>query len=254
MPEFTGPFRSASLATLALMLLSASPVWAADCSPLDPRVSISKDYEGKASASAGALFKLGNVSGEISGKGRQVIQNLVQNAPPNEQDAIKLRALYLYCEIVAGSDKLTPEQKIHLLNEITVLKDQPTRLRTPSTKPVSKHLSESKSIRPADEKARESAPPSNESAVTNNKAPPAVVGYEVIGNQQGGVADEVTSQGGPNSVGRDITVCGKPGQSVTGMRVIQSGPGSGTGERVVQMGPGTGVKITVYSGGCPPGQ
>jgi len=79
---------------------------------------------------------------------------------------------------------------------------------------------------------------------------PAAMGYEVVGNGQGGIADDIRSQGGANSIGREITVCAQPGQHVIGERVIQLGPG--TAHRVIQNGPGIGEKIVVQTGNCVP--
>lgn len=72
-----------------------------------------------------------------------------------------------------------------------------------------------------------------------------IVGHTIIGNGQGGAAEEIISNGSPGqpSTGADINIRAHPGQSVTGMRVIQNG--SGTGLRVIQSGPGTGIKITI---------
>lgn len=76
----------------------------------------------------------------------------------------------------------------------------------------------------------------------------ATVGSEIIGNGQGGPAAEIISNGTPGhpSVGMDVTTTGTPGQSVTGVRVIQNGPG--TGLRVIQNGPGVGLRSTVIVG------
>jgi hypothetical protein len=75
-----------------------------------------------------------------------------------------------------------------------------------------------------------------------------VTGTTIIGNNQGGAAAEVLSSGSPRqpSVGMDITASGAPGQNVTGLKVIQNGPG--TGLRVIQNGPGVGVRSTVIVG------
>ncbi len=75
-----------------------------------------------------------------------------------------------------------------------------------------------------------------------------VVGAEIIGNHQGGAAAEINSTGTAlsPSVGADVSVQGQPGQSVTGLRVIQNGPG--TGLRINQTGPGVGLRVTVGSG------
>lgn len=72
-----------------------------------------------------------------------------------------------------------------------------------------------------------------------------LVGAEYTGKDQGGPVGDIRSTGTPEgpSLGADIVVNAQPGQSATGVRVHQSGPG--TGLRVVQSGPGTGMRVTV---------
>jgi hypothetical protein len=76
----------------------------------------------------------------------------------------------------------------------------------------------------------------------------SVTGLEIVENGQGGPAVDIESHGSPNgsSVGYEQNVHGMPGQSVTGTRVIQTGPG--TGMRVIQTGPGVGFRSTVTIG------
>lgn len=83
---------------------------------------------------------------------------------------------------------------------------------------------------------------------TTMQARAQVVGAEIVGNNQRGAAAEVISNGLPGqpSIGLDVSATGAPGQSVTGLRVIQNGPG--TGLRVIQNGPGIGVRSTVTVG------
>jgi len=77
-----------------------------------------------------------------------------------------------------------------------------------------------------------------------------VTGLSIVGNGQGGPAAEIISGGGTQSapsVGMDLNTVAKPGQSVTGVGVIQKGPG--TGLRVIQTGPGVGLRSTATVGG-----
>jgi hypothetical protein len=53
---------------------SALPSYAdVDCSPLDPRVSISKELEVKANGSAETLYKIAQAGGSISGRAQEQI-------------------------------------------------------------------------------------------------------------------------------------------------------------------------------------
>jgi hypothetical protein len=78
--------------------------------------------------------------------------------------------------------------------------------------------------------------------------PNHLVGATIIGNGQGPAAD-VTVMGSPGrtspAVGMDINVAGKPGQSATGLNVIQNGPGTGMRVTVGGNGPAVGVRVSV---------
>ena len=80
--------------------------------------------------------------------------------------------------------------------------------------------------------------------VMSDKTKPDVVGLD-IENSGGGTGMEINSHGTPSapSVGAVISATGIPGQSVTGVRVTQNGPG--TGMRVVQTGPRVGMRVVV---------
>jgi hypothetical protein len=78
--------------------------------------------------------------------------------------------------------------------------------------------------------------------------PNHLVGATIIGNGQGTAAD-VTVMGSPGqtspAVGMDISAIGRPGQSVTGLNVIQNGPGTGMHVTVGGNGPAVGVRVSV---------
>jgi hypothetical protein len=82
----------------------------------------------------------------------------------------------------------------------------------------------------------------------NNDDSKHVIGHEIIGNNQGGAAVEIQSNGSPGqpSTGADLKTIIPPGQSGTGLKVIQNGPG--TGLKVIQTGPGVGLRSTVIVG------
>jgi hypothetical protein len=76
-----------------------------------------------------------------------------------------------------------------------------------------------------------------------------VVGTTIQGDGRGGTGADVSVTGSPNQatppVGMDVTAIGRPDQSVTGMRIIQNGPGTGMRVTVGSDGPATGVRVTV---------
>lgn len=89
-----------------------------DCSPLDPRASISKEQEVKVNGAVDTLFKIAKAQGTVEGKLQEQIQNLQQGAPPNHQLLIRLRMLYLFCGMVANAKDLSTERKIQLFQEM----------------------------------------------------------------------------------------------------------------------------------------
>ena len=73
-----------------------------------------------------------------------------------------------------------------------------------------------------------------------------VVGASIVNN--GGLGGDVSVTGvagQPPRVGWDVQAQGAPGQSVTGLQVIQSGPGTGLRVSVGGDGPATGVRVGV---------
>jgi hypothetical protein len=89
-----------------------------DCSPLDPRASISKEQEGKVNGAVDTLFKIAKAQGTLEGKLKEQIQNLQQGAPASDQLLIRLRMLYLFCGMVANAKDLPTERKIQLFQEM----------------------------------------------------------------------------------------------------------------------------------------
>lgn len=79
----------------------------------------------------------------------------------------------------------------------------------------------------------------------------SVTGMTIQGNSQGDPAAEFSATGSHNQaappVGLDINAVGGPGQSVTGLRIIQNGPGTGLKVTVGGSGPATGVRVNVES-------
>lgn len=89
-----------------------------DCSPLDPRVSVSKEQEGNVNVAVKTLYKLAEGQGTVKGKLKQQIQNLQQGIPASDQLTIKLRTLWLFCGMVVDAKDMTTERKIQLLQDV----------------------------------------------------------------------------------------------------------------------------------------
>jgi hypothetical protein len=75
-----------------------------------------------------------------------------------------------------------------------------------------------------------------------------VIGKSIV-NSGGGVGADISviGSGQEPKTGLDIRADGAPGQSVTGLQVIQNGPGTGMRITVGGDGPATGVRVTVGS-------
>ena len=88
-----------------------------DCSPLDPRVELSKETENKATVGAQTLFKIAKAGGSIDSKASTVTKNLQDNVPISEETNAKNRLLYLFCEMVSKED-FPSDKKFELYNKI----------------------------------------------------------------------------------------------------------------------------------------
>jgi hypothetical protein len=73
----------------------------------------------------------------------------------------------------------------------------------------------------------------------------SITGWQIIGNQPGAASAIINSTGTSNSPsnGAVVNVKPQPGQSATGVSIIQNAPG--TGLIINQSGPGTGLTINV---------
>ena len=86
--------------------------------------------------------------------------------------------------------------------------------------------------------------------MSSDPAPP-VTGM-TVSNSNGGTGADVRVSGSAEqaepSVGLDVGATAKPGQSVTGLRIIQTGPGTGMRITVGGNGPAVGARVNVGTG------
>ncbi|MFM0752629.1 hypothetical protein [Paraburkholderia strydomiana] len=108
---------SSSALMLSAPAFSASSNSDIDCSPLDPRVALSKETESKATVGAQTLFKVAKLGGSIDNKAASVTQNLENNVPISEVSNAQNRLLYLFCEMVS-KENFPPDKKWDLYNKI----------------------------------------------------------------------------------------------------------------------------------------
>jgi hypothetical protein len=85
-----------------------------DCSILDPRASVSKNLNVKIEASVGTLYKIAKAGGSLETKTKTEIENLQKGALISEQGQVKLRTLFLFCEMVANAPDISTEKKAQL--------------------------------------------------------------------------------------------------------------------------------------------
>jgi hypothetical protein len=85
-----------------------------DCDKLDPRAAVTTSVEGQVKASADTLFKIAKASGDIGGKFRQEIDNLQRNVPVSEAVQVRVRALYLFCGMVANATDISTDRKFEM--------------------------------------------------------------------------------------------------------------------------------------------
>jgi hypothetical protein len=104
---------------LALLQISITGFAQVDCSPLDPRVSVSTEREGKINIALGTLYKVAKIDGGIEGKLKTEIRNLQQGTETvSESLAVAARAIYLFCGMVANAKDLSTERKFQLFNSL----------------------------------------------------------------------------------------------------------------------------------------
>lgn len=108
------------------LALSSSVHSKVDCVPLDPRASVSKETEVKVRGSVATLYKIAKADGSMEVRTRAEIENLLAGAPALYREQIKLRTLYLFCELVANASDITTERKVELYLMMMKVKDEPT--------------------------------------------------------------------------------------------------------------------------------
>lgn len=126
-------FRWGILALLTCGIASRPALAQVDCAILDPRDSVSQSQTGKITASVDTLYKIAKAGGSIEGKTKKEIQNLQRGAPITEQGLVKLRTLYLFCDMVANAKDISTERKVQLYNVMMNIKEEKKVPKKPPT-------------------------------------------------------------------------------------------------------------------------
>ena len=151
-----------ALPYVAVVLLTPATAYTqVDCSVLDPRISIAKEREGKISGSVDTLYKIAKAGGSIEGRMKDEIINLQQSTPSDERTVVKIRALYLFCGMIANSPDIPIEKKIALFESM---------LNTAGHTSASKVAHDTTTL-----------PAHSQTTVLNRPKPPAI---ETVGRQQ----------------------------------------------------------------------
>lgn len=153
---------------LFVMIVTVFPIASAtaeqiDCTPLDPRVSVSNEWTGKINATVNALFKIakigsGSGSANIEGRVKNEIQNLQKGIPISEQGQIKLRTLYLACGMIANAKDILTERKVELFKIMMHEKADRSNEKRTTQKKVQTISTKSKSVAPNNDEIKVTEP------------------------------------------------------------------------------------------------
>ena len=107
-----------------IICLLSTPTFAFDCSSLAPSGKADNSIEAKIEGAADALFKLGKVDGNVSGKIKAEVTNVFETYPDANETIVKNRLIYLYCLILDDSKDISDTEKFDRLDQLihTVLK------------------------------------------------------------------------------------------------------------------------------------
>jgi CheY-like chemotaxis protein len=125
-----------AMVAVALTFSPGKASSAVDCGPLDPRVSLSTDVQGKIQGSVAGLYRVAKAGASVEASVRREIQNLQKDAPAGQQDAVKLRTLYIFCGMVANATDLSTERKVELYQTMMAIKADPALEKVSASKPV----------------------------------------------------------------------------------------------------------------------
>jgi hypothetical protein len=221
------------------MLFSSAPAWSAiDCSPLDPRGSVSRELEGKAEASAATVFKVGKAGGSIEGKWRESIQNLAPAAAADVQAQVKYRFIYLFCNSVVSANDISTERKSELIEDMYRLMNEPSGVAGASGNAAKQP---GKSSRPHAVKRTAKAPEKTDLGGAVTLMAPSADGAQgprmVMGQPQ-------TQDENRVSVGGNITANANGRDSkATGIRIRDGAPS-------VEFQPNTNIQVNSSDGGA----
>ncbi|HKR39814.1 MAG TPA: hypothetical protein VJU59_09050 [Paraburkholderia sp.] len=107
--------------TLSVALLTHAQVAEAtvNCDGLIPGgVKLSQQGEQKATVTAETLLKLAKLQGDVSNETKKAVEALPQQAPTDDPQALRTRALYLFCGMVANANDIPTERKNVLFNQL----------------------------------------------------------------------------------------------------------------------------------------
>jgi hypothetical protein len=114
---------------------------AANCDLLAPGgVTLTTQGEQKASGAADTLLKIAHVNANVTNETKKTIESLPAAAPADDPQALKTKALYLFCGMVANATDISTNRKSELFQQILPVLglSGPTSASNPSpSQPVS---------------------------------------------------------------------------------------------------------------------
>ncbi|MBB4012603.1 PEP-CTERM sorting domain-containing protein [Niveibacterium umoris] len=128
------PYLCSTIAIVLIPQLTAAQV---DCSLLDPRQSVSKEKEAKITGSVETLFKVAKAGGNVEGRLTEEIKNIEGAAAASEQSIVRLRAIYLFCGMIANSFEIPIDKKVSLFAQMVNAAEQKPKASTTRDTPQS---------------------------------------------------------------------------------------------------------------------
>ncbi|MFO1433563.1 MAG: hypothetical protein U1F76_26290 [Candidatus Competibacteraceae bacterium] len=106
---------------LLILLVCSAEVSAGqqmDCTPLDPRQTISASTSAKVEGSVDTLYKIVKAGGQVETNLKREAKNLGDNVVPSESTIAVQRLLYLLCEQMRTSTELSETRKLEITMEL----------------------------------------------------------------------------------------------------------------------------------------
>jgi hypothetical protein len=107
-----------------ISIIYITNVYAVDaCEVLNPRAKISEKIETDVKGSATILFKLGAIDGDVKVSIEKETINIYDKHKDANKALIKGKLIYLYCNVIQGSESLSDLQKLNAIRKLYIEND-----------------------------------------------------------------------------------------------------------------------------------